>query len=403
MCITPQRSNVKLIIQLNKWRIMQKNNDDGFHNTRTKTDVSLKYERNKTDNYLDHESQNIEDKSDKVINSNRKEADKKLKVQRAEVDSEKIKEERGSTPLLDAERERSDHAQKIARAEEDKARNSERYQKRLVAEALLETERKDTDNNLLDERNSSDKATKQDSILIVNAENALVTRDQYLAIVSHDLKNPLSAISLGTGVLKRSVLNGKSDQESIVKSLEGIERNVASMDRMISDLLDVEQMSNGVLLLRPTNCNVNDLLNECKDLFAPVVANKSFTINIKTLNDIINANIDHDRILQVLSNLIGNALKFTPAGGTIELSAEQNENEIIISVQDNGPGIPLDKQESIFERFSQLKLNDRRGLGLGLFISKWIIEAHKGEIKVSSVAGKGSKFSFTIPSKITLH
>lgn len=382
---------------------MQNNNDDGFHNTRIKTDVSLKYERNKTDNYLDHESQNIEDKSDEVIISNRKEADKKLKIQRAEVDSEKVKADRGSTPLLDAERERSDCAQKIARAEEDKARNSERYQKRLVAEALLETERQDTDNNLLDERNRTDRATEQDSILIVNAENALVTRDQYLAIVSHDLKNPLSAISLGTGVLKRSVLNGKSDQASIIKSLEGIERNVASMDRMISDLLDVEQMSNGVLLLRPTSCNVNNLLNECKDLFSPVIANKSFTMKISSCNDTIVANIDHDRILQVLSNLIGNALKFTPSGGTIELSAEQNENEIIISVQDNGPGIPLDKQESIFERFSQLKLNDRRGLGLGLFISKWIIEAHYGEITVSSVAGQGSKFSFTIPLKINLH
>jgi signal transduction histidine kinase len=89
---------------------------------------------------------------------------------------------------------------------------------------------------------------------------------------------------------------------------------------------------------------------------------------------------DHDRILQVLSNLIGNALKFTPTGGTITLSARKRESEVEVSVTDNGPGIPDDAKAKLFEKFSQLKLNDRRGLGLGLFIAKWIVDAHKGRI-----------------------
>jgi len=107
--------------------------------------------------------------------------------------------------------------------------------------------------------------------------------------------------------------------------------------------------------------------------------------------------VDKDRILQVLSNLIGNALKFTPKGGTIELSTKRTAKELRISVVDNGPGIPKSKLGEIFNRFSQLNSLDRRGLGLGLFISKWIVEAHKGRIQVTSREGKGSDFSFTLP------
>jgi signal transduction histidine kinase len=125
-------------------------------------------------------------------------------------------------------------------------------------------------------------------------------------------------------------------------------------------------------------------------------------MTIHTVPESIVADLDHDRILQVLSNLIGNSLKFTPNGGTIELSARKQETQVEISVTDNGPGIPEDAKEQIFERFSQLKRNDRRGLGLGLFISKWIVEAHGGHIWVTSEVGKGSTFSFTLPLTVPM-
>ena len=112
--------------------------------------------------------------------------------------------------------------------------------------------------------------------------------------------------------------------------------------------------------------------------------------------------MDSDRILQVLSNLIGNALKFTPNGGNVSLSARKDATEIEISVTDNGPGVPEDKRSEIFQRFSQLKMNDRRGLGLGLFISKWIVEAHNGRIRVASEVGKGSTFNFTLPVSLSV-
>ncbi len=128
-----------------------------------------------------------------------------------------------------------------------------------------------------------------------------------------------------------------------------------------------------------------------------MVLNKSFSITIKDCAESIFADIDHDRILQVLSNLIGNALKFASKGSAIDLSARAKNSEVVISVSDNGPGVPEGKKAEIFERFSQLKTNDRRGLGLGLFISKWIVEAHQGRIWVKSEIGKGSSFSFKLP------
>lgn len=374
--------------------------ENNFQKNRTKTDKSLKSERNKTDNYLENESQSIEDESDEAITTNRLIADNELQAQRAQSDLDKADK---LTPHLDAERERSDNAQKIARIQEDDLRNSERIQKKIIAETLLENERKDTDSNLLKERNVVDKVSMRDSISVSAAETALVTRDQYLAIVSHDLKNPLNSISLSTGLLKRTIVNGALDKNNIIKTLDMIERNVASMDRMISDLLDVEQMANNVLLIKPEICNLCDLLKESKEIFTPALINKSFTMTIDCAEEVMNAYIDHDRILQVLSNLIGNALKFTPSDGEIRLSIEKNGNEMNIIVKDNGPGIPDDKKAQIFERFSQLKLNDSRGLGLGLFISKWIVEAHGGSIVVLSEPGQGCAFSFSVPVAEALH
>jgi signal transduction histidine kinase len=375
---------------------MENEKKDSFEKQRGKTDKSLKDERHKTDDYLDQESKTVEEVADETVQSNRIAADEKLEKQRALVDEKKS----GSStlaPIIDAERERSDKAQETARAEDDRIRNSERYQKRLIAEALLENERKDTDSNLRNERTRADVASKKNAELVSNAETALVTRDQYLAIVSHDLKTPLNAISLSAGIIRHSLKKTNEVDEDLLMSVEMIERNVAHMDRMISDLLDVERMSSEKLILNRRNYDICKLLSECIDLFAPAVSNKSFTMTIENCPSPLMAEIDNERILQVLSNLIGNALKFIPVGGTIKLSALKKENEVEISVTDSGIGIPEEMKAKIFERFSQLQKNDRRGLGLGLFISKWIVEAHNGKIIVASEEGKGSTFSFTLP------
>ena len=149
--------------------------------------------------------------------------------------------------------------------------------------------------------------------------------------------------------------------------LNVIGRNAANMDRMISDLLDVERMGSQKLTLNIRKVEISSLLNECTEQFTPVVASKSFVMTIESCSKSIFANIDHDRILQVLSNLVGNALKFTPNGGAVKLSAQVEGDEIQITVADNGAGIPEDRKAMIFERFSQLKTDDRRGLGLGVW------------------------------------
>lgn len=397
---------------------MKINENKEFQRRRDKTDKSLKYERHSLADSVDKKDKAVERESDENVRLNRLAADSYRERERAKVDSDEKKYRRTladgqfSSPQddrgLTQERARSDKAQNVQRIEEDRARTAERFQKRLIAQALLESEHKETNANLLDERFRTDLETEQHSRLLSDekashhlTQTALVTRDQFLAIVSHDLKNPLSAISISAGLMRRNVSSGKSIADHL-KYIEAIERNAATMDRMISDLLDVERMAHGKLILNIERGDVCALLRECRDLSASVVASKSFSITVRACPVNAFADIDHDRVLQVLSNLIGNALKFTPKGGAIKISAAVKLDEIEISVADNGPGIPEEKRAQIFERFSQLGTNDRRGLGLGLFISKWIVEAHKGRIWVSSDVGKGSTFSFSLP-RVTSH
>ncbi len=370
---------------------MDTNETESSEELRAKTDKSLEDERDKTDEYLERKTKTLEGKTSETIRSIRLAADKNRESQREEVDlgKEHRRDAIGIQPsqldekLLIQERERSDKAQAIEREEEDRARTQERVQKQLIAEALLENERKETDSKLLDER--------------VCADLELISRDQFLAIVSHDMQNSLAAISIGARLMRRDLSKDEVITVRILENLGIIEQSAAGMDRMISDLLDVERMAHDKLNLNPERVVLRALLQECVDLFAPVVSSKSFSMTIRTSPEPIFADLDHDRILQVLSNLIGNSLKFTPNGGTIELSARKQETHVEISVIDNGPGIPEQAKAQIFERFSQLKMNDRRGLGLGLFIAKWIVEAHKGRIWVTSDVGKGSTFSFTLP------
>ena len=370
---------------------MEANKNAPVQSSRVKTDKSLKGERNKTDDVIEIKNGNVEEVADKQTQKNREVADKNLAKTRAHTDSEKKSEhlDSPSDKELITERERSDKDQAVARLEEDQIRNKERFQKKLLAEALLKNERKETDDNLLDERERTDTAhdlTKTD----------LMTRDQFLAVVSHDLRNPLSSVSMGASLIRAGLTKG-GNKEDLFKFLEIIERSAANMDRMISDLLDVERMSNNKLFLNLEMNNIGELLQECVDLFAPIVLSKSFSMTINPSSETIFSEIDHDKVLQVLSNLTGNSLKFSPRGSIITLSARKLDQDVELSVSDNGPGIPEDKMTEIFERFSQLKTNDRSGLGLGLFISKWIVEAHNGRIWVESKIGAGSSFIFTLP------
>jgi signal transduction histidine kinase len=361
----------------------------GAHELRGKTDQSLEEERDKTDKYLEQNSVSIEETTDTTIRSTRLVADKKVEIHRAAVDQKKADQLDGTATerlvhsILSQERKRTDELHNAEREEEDRVRKQELVQKQALANTVLDNERKETDRSLVDER--------------VHADLELITREQFVTIVSHDLKNPVVAISMVARAMRSGLSQSTVDVDGLLKSLRTIEQATTFMNRMISDLLDVEQMAHNTLHLKREQVDLRVLLQECMQLFAPLVSSQSFSMTIHTSPEPIFAYFDHDRVLQVLSNLVGNSLKFTPNGGAIRLSAQKQETEVVISVTDNGPGIPAEAQTQIFERFSQLTVNDRSGLGLGLFIARWMVEAHKGRIWVTSEPGKGSTFSFTLP------
>jgi signal transduction histidine kinase len=370
-------------------------------NLRDQTDQSLVDERDKTDEYLAEKIRAVEAQTSEAIRQIRVDADTARAQQRAAVDGHK---DDGHAVLGKTPSPLREEAVTQERVNEDRARARERFQKRLIAEAVCEHERHETDGHLLDERDHVDSSGELASHRLSEEQHshevtkaALVTRDQYLAVVSHDLKNSLVAVSLGTRLMRTGLSQIELDRGALLKQLDLIERSTAGMDRMVTDLLDVERMAQDKLSLTHERLELGALLQECADLFAPVVANHAFTLTIRQAAQPLYVEGDHDRLLQVLANLLGNALKFTPKGGSIELALDNRRTHAEISVRDNGPGVPTNAREQIFERFSQLKLRDRRGLGLGLFIAKWLVEAHQGRIWVTSEPGRGSTFTFTLP------
>lgn len=227
---------------------------------------------------------------------------------------------------------------------------------------------------------------------------ALLTRDEYLAIVSHDLRNPIGTIlSCSDMILEDGLIGGNKEVE---RWLQLIKRNADSALRLINDLLDMERVAEGRLEVQTKSTDLVDIAKKSVENFVDIAAAKSILIRAKVAHSEIYVHCDRDRISQALSNLIGNALKFTESGGTIIVGADQTPTSACLSVKDDGPGIPLEKQHQIFSRFSQLKNSDRRGLGLGLYISKMVVEAHGGTIGVRSSMGTGSTFYLTLPKMV---
>lgn len=372
---------------------METTNQPSPHDHRTKTDKSLKTEREQTDTFLERKSQEIENKTDKTIEVDREIVDKHLQNNRIENDNEPTSDH----TQLHQERKQTDKALGLAQEKQDAILDNERKQKQIIIKDKLENERKTTDSNLDNERTETDTASQEGLVQLTKTKNALDLRNQFLAMVSHDLKNPLAAVLISVNLVKRLMTSKSIDQDKILHCLHIIEQSSSTMDRMINDLLDVERIANNKLVIKSEPYDICLLLQECIDVFSPLAASKTFTITLDSCPKSAQLPLDHDRIVQVVSNLINNALKFTSTPGIIRLSAKKESDHIAVSVSDNGPGIPDEKRQEIFERFAQLHGKDRRGLGLGLFISKWIVEEHHGRISVASNADKGSVFTFTLP------
>jgi signal transduction histidine kinase len=220
---------------------------------------------------------------------------------------------------------------------------------------------------------------------------ALADRDRLLAIFSHDLKNLLNALTLNSTIaLKR---NG----DSMGKGAANVRVILGRMDRMLSNLLDLARVNAGKLRVVPQSLDAAEVAREAVEVFRPLAEEKRLSLHLVETDGPFETRLDHDRVFQVLSNLLSNAIKFSPSEGKIFVSLATVDRCVQFAVRDFGPGIREDELERIFECYRQLDGSDVTGLGLGLFISKSIIEAHGGRIWVVSRPGRGSTFFFTLP------
>ncbi|MCY1019949.1 sensor histidine kinase [Pyxidicoccus sp. MSG2] len=228
------------------------------------------------------------------------------------------------------------------------------------------------------------------------AEAAAREREDVLAIVSHDLKNPLATVRLSAAVLQQKLARLPGG-EGLVGRVGAMDRAAVHMLGLITDLLDAARLDAGQpLAVEPRPEPVGELIGEALALIEPQATRGGLRLE-QHLPPGLMGLCDRERILQVLANLLGNAVKFTPAGGTVTVEARAEEGEVRVAVRDTGPGIPEDEQPRLFERYWQSRDTAHQGSGLGLYIARGLVEAHGGRLWVESVTGAGSTFTFTLP------
>jgi PAS domain S-box-containing protein len=228
-----------------------------------------------------------------------------------------------------------------------------------------------------------------------DAQRAVRAREQTMSFVSHDLKNPLMGMLIGIETLLASA--PAAERRRGWKQLERMRRGLQQMRHMVEDLLDMASIDAGRLAVQPADTDVGDVLEDVIELLRPIARDKQIELRADLAPEARRARCDRDRIVQVLYNLIGNALKFTPAAGRVWVEARAREGKAQIAVNDNGPGVPADLLPHLFERFAQASATARQGRGLGLYISRRIVEAHAGTIWLDAAVEAGARFCFTLP------
>ena len=315
--------------------------------------------------------------ADKAKRQSRSDSDASRDLGRADVGRSGAERQAEGDERLRVERETSDEAIDAERFRTDAATEMGRTHHQASARSSAD---------LLSQEQESHRKTRTD----------LTTREEFLAIVSHDLRNPLNHISMAA----QNLFEEPGEQKDVKEVAASIQRSAGEMLRLIQDLLDIERIAIGKLILHYEKHNISEIINEVVGDFQRDAAAKGITLTAKPEPECGDVVCDRSRVHQVLSNLIGNAIKFTPAKGQICVSCAQTgpeRKDLQVSVSDTGAGIAPEKIESIFQRFSQINSRDRRGIGLGLYIAKMMVEEHPGRIWVESKVGEGSTFHFTLP------
>ena len=364
---------------------------------RTRTNESLRTEREKTDQAVAAKQADIAKHADAVVDLARENAQEVLSLARQNADSvlETSREKADQQPGCDVdvvlpqaaiveERALADEALRNEHDVADETLRAEREQYSRALTRFLPLERESTDRYLLTER--------------IRSDDALANRDDFLAIVAHDLRDLIGGVVISAQLLAKGVPQNPTG-DALLAETRRIDRYAARMNRLIGDLVDVASIDAGKLAIAPAKRDLVVLIGEAVDSFRAAASAKGISLSSEMDAAPLPAAVDHQRILQVLANLVSNALKFTPRGGAIKLRGEREAGGVRLSVRDTGSGIPDHALRQIFDRFAQVGGgSDHQGLGLGLYISRCIVEAHGGRIWAESMPGAGSTISFTLPA-----
>lgn len=347
---------------------------------RRRTNDSLRGERARTDRALAQQQEQVEVEVDDVVQNARASADESMRAARHRADTGRDTATPGEARrTLAAERNAEDAAIRTERAAADEGLRVQREASMRALLDLLPHEREETDRSLLTERAGSD--------------SAIASRDDFLGVVSHDLRGLLSTIGMSASLLAEQA----GGAEETLSSTRRIQRSVTRMNRLIEDLLDVVSIEAGRLAVVPAPADLAALVVEAGDACRASAGAAGIALEVDVPEAPLMGVFDPGRVLQVLANLLSNALKFTPRGGAVVVRAGRAGDEFQVRVSDTGPGIPPEKTSAIFERYWQVGTNDRRGLGLGLYIARSIVTAHHGRIWVEGARGGGSVFCFVLP------
>jgi signal transduction histidine kinase len=215
-------------------------------------------------------------------------------------------------------------------------------------------------------------------------------REQVLAVVAHDLRNPLNAVTLALQRLRTAVIGGRP----VDKGLETIQRATSRMDHLIGDLVDATHIEQGNLTVTLKPEPVGGVIQDLTELFSSSAQDLGVALDLTAPPGDVQISCDRERLMQVLSNLVGNALKFTSSGGRVSVRAQEEGLAVRFVVEDSGHGIDAAHLPYIFERY---RVYAGGGTGLGLFIAQHLVELHGGTLRVESTVGRGSRFWFEIP------
>lgn len=373
---------------------------------RARTDESLGTERATADTSL--KRLEAERKLDALIARDRVVADHRLMMFRRGTDrvladersaspaasSEVIGERLAADGSMRAERSATDAALEQARRGTDE-RTRTRREQGTADRVERETQRADTNERLSDERGNADDVSadrEQSRSALEAARHAELHHRNVFAMVAHDLRNPLCAIVANAHFLAESV-----EDTEMHEATQDVILAAARMGRLLTDLLDVAQVDAGRFPLTKAPHEAGALLSEVGQTYRRVFEDRGVSLAIDVPEEEIIASFDRDRLMQLLSNLLGNAIKFTPPGGNVSLKVEQSAQRLVFLVRDDGTGIHPDALPRIFERFWQRDVDSRRGLGLGLYLCRTIAKAHGGEISVESELGGGTTFRVSLP------